>query len=613
MNQLLELTVSEKERGLLNNKWFVRIAVVVLLLSLTIQAVLSMRQKSVTVDEIMYIAAGYYHIKTGDFQYNMTNPPFMKVVSALPLLAVNPDLPGENIDPSEWNLFEQWQHARSFLYENRVDADTMLFLSRLSIIAVSIVLGLYIFFWGRELYGVLAGLFALFLYSFSPNILAHTRLATQDIGLTAFILIATYYFWKYSKDGALTWLLLCGFFFGLAAITKTVAFIVFPIFALYGLIILFQYPDRFTNSRLPFVGRIPSDKVRLRQLATLTGSLLVIGLLGLVIINLGYGLQGAFRPLSADFLEKIYGRFPLFGEQLKALDPMLKVAPVPLPWPFVRSLAFQFRLVGESAGIYFAGNLFENGLWYLMPASFLIKTPLPTLIMIILAGAFLVIRRMKLDAELLMLLVIFITLTVFVIFSSTILGLRYILPIYPFLFLLIGSVLNNKYRLSKVIAASLAVLSILYVLGTARIYPHYLAYFNELIGGPENGYKYLADSSLDWGQDLKGLKVYMDKNEIDMIKLAYYGSADADYYDIDYEFLPSMGLSPKEPGQSWWYEIDPANNVPLEPQKGILAVSTTILASPRWMHPLFSESYAWLKNYEPIDQVGYSILIYEIE
>ncbi len=80
------------------------------------------------------------------------------------MYSFNPDLPGENIDPSDWELFEQWQYARSFLYENRVDADTMLFLSRLSIIAVSIVLGLYIFFWGRELYGVLAGLFALFLY-----------------------------------------------------------------------------------------------------------------------------------------------------------------------------------------------------------------------------------------------------------------------------------------------------------------------------------------------------------------------------------------------------------------------------------------------------------------
>ena len=74
-----------------------------------------------------------------------------------------------------------------------------------------------------------------------------------------------------------------------------------------------------------------------------------------------------------------------------------------------------------------------------------------------------------------------------------------------------------------------------------------------------------------------------------------------------------MGLEPKEPGQRWWYVIDPEKKTPLEPQEGILAVSATILASPGWMNPLFSESYAWLKKYEPVDQIGYSILIYEIE
>ena len=605
--------MSEKVGGLVENKWFVRLAVAALLLSLALQAMMSMRQKSVTVDELMYVTAGYYHLRTGDFQFNMTNPPLMKVASALPLLLVNPDLPDENIDPSDWDLIEQWKYARSFLYDNRVDADTILFLSRLTIIAVSIVLALYIFFWGRELYGVLAGLFALFLFSFSPNILAHSRLATQDIGLTAFILIASYYFWRYSKQGTWSQLLLCGLFFGLAIITKTIGFILLPIFALYGLIIVFQYPDRFREGKLPLINRIDSSKMRLRQLAILSGSLVAIGLLGYVVINLGYGFQGAFRPINIDSLAKIYERFPNYAEQLKTMDPFLRSIPVPLPWPFVRSIGFQFSLVGGSAGVYFGGNLYENGLWYLMPVSFLIKTPLPTLILLILSAVYLVIRRVKLDTEGLMLLVIFVTLMIFVVFSNTIVGLRYILPIYPFLFLLISSLFRGEFRLPKPMVGLVAVLSILYVLGTVRIYPDYLAYFNELIGGPKNGYHYLVDSSLDWGQDLKRLKEYMDEQGIAHIKLGYFGSADAEYYGINYGYLPSVGLEPKEPGQHWWYEIDPENNTPLEPQEGTLAVSATILASPGWMNPLFSESYAWLKKYEPVDQVGYSILIYEIE
>jgi hypothetical protein len=139
-----------------------------------------------------------------------------------------------------------------------------------------------------------------------------------------------------------------------------------------------------------------------------------------------------------------------------------------------------------------------------------------------------------------------------------------------------------------------------------------LAYFNEFIGGPKNGYKYLVDSNLDWGQDLKGLKHYMEERGIERIKLGYFGSADAAYYGINYDYLPSVGLAPTEPGQYWWYEIDSKEKAQLAPQTGTIAVSATLLAHPGWMG-WFGAAYGWLEQYEPIDQVGYSILIYEID
>jgi hypothetical protein len=576
-----------------------------------VQSLMSMRQKSVTVDEIMYITAGYYHLRTGDFQFNMTNPPFMKMLSALPLLFVDPDLPDHAAAPDDQNLIAQWQFSRSFLYGNRVDADTILFWARIPIIIVSIILGLYLFRWSREVYGTAAGLFALFLYSFSPNILAHSRLATQDIGLTAFMFIAAFYFWRYLKQRNSGTLLLCGLFFGLAFITKTVALILLPIFLVYGLIVYLKYPDRLSEARLPLVNRL--NKRRLRQLATLAGALLVVGLVGAVVLNLGYGLQGAFRPIDSQYLPAVYARLPLGGRLQEMVGKLLGALPRPVPWPFLRSLGFQTGLVAESSGVYFAGNLYENGLWYLMPASFLIKTPLPTLILLTLAAIFLAVRRIKLDAEWLMLTVVAATFLLFIVFSNTIVGLRYILPIYPFVFLLISSLLRSDFRLSGLLASLIIVLSIWYVAGTVRIYPHYLAYFNETVGGPANGYKYLVDSNVDWGQDLKGLKAYMDENGIDSIKLAYFGSADADYYGINYEYLPSVGLEPQKPGQYWWYEMTPENDSPLPPQQGTIAVSATILASPGWMQPLFQDSYAWLREHEPVDHVGYSILIYQIQ
>ena len=101
----------------------------------------SMRQKSVTVDEIMYVAAGYYHLSTGDFRYNMTNPPFVKSLSALPLLALDVTLPPTDGAPEDWSLIEQWQYSREFMYDNTVDADTILFAARLPIVALSVLLG----------------------------------------------------------------------------------------------------------------------------------------------------------------------------------------------------------------------------------------------------------------------------------------------------------------------------------------------------------------------------------------------------------------------------------------------------------------------------------------
>ena len=98
-----------------------------------------MRQKSVTVDEIAYIAAGYYHLQTGRFNLNMTNPPLMKIVSALPLLVLEPALPEIAGDPSAWDIIRQWQFSREFLYANTVDADDLLFAARLPVVGLGVL------------------------------------------------------------------------------------------------------------------------------------------------------------------------------------------------------------------------------------------------------------------------------------------------------------------------------------------------------------------------------------------------------------------------------------------------------------------------------------------
>src|SRR5262249_48241866 len=122
------------------------------------------------------------------------------------------------------------------------------------------------------------------------------------------------------------------------------------------------------------------------------------------------------------------------------------------------------------------------------------------------------------------------------------LGLRYILPIYPFLFVLAARV--GTISFANVLATLLVRLGAFAAVGllaasSPMVAPHQLAYLNELIGGPDQGHRYLSDSNLDWGQDLKGLKNYMDREGIPVIYLSYFGTAPPSGWGIRYQYLPA--------------------------------------------------------------------------
>lgn len=138
-------------------------------------------------------------------------------------------------------------------------------------------------------------------------------------------------------------------------------------------------------------------------------------------------------------------------------------------------------------------------------------------------------------------------------------------------------------------AIVIAVLLVWYVLSFAGVYPHFIAYFNEFAGGPANGYKYVADSNLDWGQDLRRLAKFVEAKNIDHIKVDYFGGGDVKYYLGDTA------------------EIWHADN---GETTGWLAVSATFLQTSR-AYPW--ASYAWLDQHEPIAKIGFSIFVYNIK
>ena len=168
-------------------------------------------------------------------------------------------------------------------------------------------------------------------------------------------------------------------------------------------------------------------------------------------------------------------------------------------------------------------------------------------------------------------------------------GIRHILPIYPFLFLLISAiVLSRPWKWRNGV---IAVLSGLLVIESLWIFPDYLAFFNFLVGGPGNGPKYLVDSNLDWGQDLKKLKKFMVANHLPSVCFAYFGAADMHYFGVNVANLPATADA-KE-----WDAMDCVVAVSATPLEGVYV-------------PL--ERFARLRAMKPAAKVGYSIYVYDL-
>jgi len=200
---------------------------------------------------------------------------------------------------------------------------------------------------------------------------------------------------------------------------------------------------------------------------------------------------------------------------------------------------------------------------------------------------------------------VFLLVPVILLFASTsqsklAIGIRHILPVYPFLFVLASRLATVQFRRRWLAPLLVGATVVLTGISSVRTAPHQLAYFNEIVGGPDRGYYYLSDSNLDWGQDLKGLKSYMEKEKLPIIYLSYFGTAPPYYYGIRYQYVAGKGSLEWPP---------PSDKVPADAARKILAISVYNLQDvSRPNDPLFR----WLWVREPTVKIGYSIFIYDL-
>ncbi len=552
----------------------------------------SIRGEVQTIDEGVHLAAGVSYWHTGDFRLNEEHPPLVKLLAALPVVLARPHI--SYAIPS-WQEGNQWAFARDLLYEQGNDADTLLILGRLPMIALSLTLGFVLYLWGRRLGGDLAGILTLGWYIFDPNFLAHGRYITTDVSVTLAYAATLYALLRLLERW--TWKRALGFavLFGLAQVTK------FSALFLYAIILLVP--------AVWHIGKLPIKKL-LQRTAAVFGLAVAGALVAILLIYGGQVQKGANDPwITAQYQERdailadnqLSQQPPTIQRVIRLTDPATPTGRLVrkftletwIPsWSYFKGvvLVLNHDLWGHLA--YLNGRHSNVGWWWYFPLAIAVKTPLATLIMLSLALVALArpsTRRHLLQQRgISILLGACVLYLVWSLTSKLNLGVRHVFPFYSAVFVLVGIFLASVLRAGKP-WLRLAVGGIvgLYVTSSILAYPTYTAYFSEIVGGKPNGPRYLVDSNIDWGQDGKRLRAYLEKHAIPYVCMSYFGQANLAYYGLDTRYLPS--------------ENDP--HAPKDIQC-VVAISVSSLLSQ-------DGAYAWLRQYEPDARVGGSIYVYD--
>ena len=578
-------------------------------------SIINADQDTLIYDESAHIAAGYSYLTKHDMRLNPEHPPLLKNIAAIPLLFIKPNFDTtqnfwtkDNADDSQWNA------GRSLLFESGNNPDQIIFWSRLPFIFLFVILGLFIFKWTRELAGITAGLFALALYAFDPNILGHNHFVTTDLGIAAFTVFAFYYFMKFIKEPTGKNILLAGIFLGLVQLVKFSSVLTFPILGLavvvYPLVRLNKHKSEGRIKRL--------GEYLLKGAGVFAISLVLV--YGAYYFNT-YNMPQEKLPEIMDHYFKPYDTRPINIHARAAIN-AINQYPVLMPMAdYLFGVARVFQRVAGGNVTYFMGEVSTHGFLGYFPVVFLLKEPLSTIFLISFSLILVTLGFLKplitpaknYFSELFHRAIHFLrfhivefSMFLFVAlyaFTSIVgrlnIGFRHLFPMLPFIYILVAvnifRFIKTRHNQTKVIfRISIFALIAFLFFETVSVFPYYTSYFNQLAGGPKNGYKFVTDSNADWGQDLKRLRIFLNEHpEIEKIKLDYFGMADLDYYlNGRYEKCWSA-KRPIEPG---WYAISV-----LFLQEGIYDQRKTD-----------EKSYRWLKDRKPDYQVGTSILVYHI-
>jgi hypothetical protein len=382
---------------------------------------------------------------------------------------------------------------------------------------------------------------------------------------------------------------------GAAFATKFSAFALPPILlALSVVVALGAEPLRIG------IGRPREVRARAVKLAVLVAAVVVIGLLALVVVWAAYGFQSALTP------DPEVDAF-MHAHDAPPASPVLRIGAALtrgtlLPEAWVWGFLNCFKSFASRPS-FLLGARSDTGWWYYFPVAIALKAPLPLLVLIVAAAVLAFVRPGPSRAQWFVWLppAIFLALTMT---QNINIGHRHVLGLYPFLFVAASRCAALAWaargRWARSARGAVVALALLYAGSVLRVHPDYLAYFNEAAGGPSQGWRWLVDSNLDWGQDLPGLKRYMDANAIPRVTLCYFGTADPAYYGIAADRLPS-------------YQPPPPSTLVHSVRPGdVVAISATHLQG-LYLEPEMEPLLALLRARRPVATIGHSIFVYRAD
>ncbi len=568
--------------------------------------------ESQTIDEVVYIGAGYSYLTTQNMHLSPEHPPLFKDLAAIPLLFFHfstPNIFQQRLN-EDFNNDDQWVLGYGFLYKIGNNAMDIIHAARIPMALFFILSALLIAGWADELYGPIASKIALLLFTFSPTVLAHSRYVANDIAVLFGVLAASYYFIRYLKLPSRRSLIISGLILGVALLTKFSAFLLVPFFLILSLTYGMISGGIFGRTRPSSILHFMYGTAKIIAIAFMFVILPVY-----IFHTFGYAPEQQQRDAQTILGLIFPGRF--------FVGPMVWLSGQELFRAFAWYGVGLFMTVSRQSyynqsDIYLLGRLVHSGVWWYFPLVYVIKEPIPWLVMLFTAVLFTLKSARKLIGQSLKNLPVFIhehfealSMLLFLgtywavsMRSVVNIGIRLLLPTYPFAILLVsGQIVNaGKYiqhRSKKVFqpfAAIIVFLLVWYIFEAVHIYPYYLTYFNQFIGGPAHGWEYVVDSNLDWGQDLQRLDDWLTKNGIKKIEFGALGPTSPDYYlGEKYVYLNTNKYKDRD------------DFISRNKTGGWIALSSTQYLQ------LMPDAYPlWLKSIPPVTIVGNSIFVWHV-